>query len=142
MTDVPNLVRARLAGEAPMEHPDANVLAAFSEQSLPLSEREPVLAHLARCADCREVVALALPVVETQAAPARVFGTAWRMPALRWAAVVTCFLVVGAAVLREGGREHGASYPAPASRHCGGSPNGGVRTVDRRSRARRICVAG
>ena len=99
MTDVPNLVRARLAGEAPMEHPDANVLAAFSEQSLPLSEREPVLAHLARCADCREVVALALPVVETQAAPARVFGTAWRMPALRWAAVVTCFLVVGAAVL-------------------------------------------
>jgi len=107
-----------------MEHPDANVLAAFSEQSLPLSEREPVLAHLARCADCREVVALALPWVEKQAVPARAFGTAWRMPALRWAAVVACFLVVGAAVLvrdrsAQIGMHSDADVALPAARVSG-----------------------
>lgn len=39
-------------------HPDANLLAALSERTLPGAEREQVLAHLAGCADCREVAAL------------------------------------------------------------------------------------
>jgi len=99
MTDVSKLVRTRLKAKDPAEHPDANVLSAFLEQSLPDVERGPVLAHLARCSDCREVVALAHPAVEAQAVPATVAENQWRLPGLRWAAVVACFLVVGAAVL-------------------------------------------
>lgn len=41
------------------EHPDADLLAAFAEKRLLGHEREELLAHLAECADCREVVALA-----------------------------------------------------------------------------------
>lgn len=44
-------------------HPDADQLSAFIEQALPAHERDGVLAHLAVCAECRNVVALALPEV-------------------------------------------------------------------------------
>jgi hypothetical protein len=40
-------------------HPDAQSLSAFSEQALEGRERREVLAHLAVCGRCREVVALA-----------------------------------------------------------------------------------
>jgi hypothetical protein len=43
------------------------LLAAFAEQALLPDERESVLAHLALCADCREVAALSLP--EANVAP-------------------------------------------------------------------------
>ncbi|MGA9528137.1 MAG: hypothetical protein WBS24_08480 [Terriglobales bacterium] len=61
---MPNIVHSRLwaAGQtAETTHPEADLLIAFSEQSLLPSERESVLAHLALCADCREVALLALP---------------------------------------------------------------------------------
>lgn len=45
----------------PGQHPDADQLSAFIEQALPAHERDGVLAHLAACAECRAVVALALP---------------------------------------------------------------------------------
>src|SRR5262245_31707716 len=99
MTDVPHLVRARLNGERPEEHPDANVLTAFAEQLLPEAERGPVVAHLSACADCRDVVALALPAMQSQQVSLAAPEKAWRLPTLRWAAVAACFLVVGAAVL-------------------------------------------
>lgn len=41
------------------EHPDANQLAAFAERKLLREERQEILAHLADCADCRQVIALA-----------------------------------------------------------------------------------
>lgn len=53
----------------PGRHPDADQLSAFIEQALPSHERDGVLAHLAVCADCRAVVALALPE-ETAVQPA------------------------------------------------------------------------
>ncbi len=40
-------------------HPDAESLSAFSEQALGKRERAEVLAHLAVCGRCRQVVALA-----------------------------------------------------------------------------------
>ena len=40
-------------------HPDAESLSAFAEHQLPEHERQPILAHLATCARCREILFLA-----------------------------------------------------------------------------------
>ena len=40
----------------PGQHPDTDQLNAFVERVLPLHEQEQTLAHLAMCADCREIV--------------------------------------------------------------------------------------
>jgi Photosynthesis system II assembly factor YCF48 len=103
MTKVPKIVVARLAEHAIMNaleiHPDANLLAAFGEQSLGAPDRLHVMEHLTQCLECREVVALAGPeqIRETllpQPAASRRFS--W--PVLRWGAAVACIVVVGAAV--------------------------------------------
>jgi hypothetical protein len=91
MQSVPNIVRERLkAATSAADHPDADLLTAFAEQSLPAPERATVLEHLARCADCRDVVALALPATEdietpATATPSRRGWLTW--PALRWGLV-------------------------------------------------------
>jgi len=100
MTNIPNFVRDRLKAQpSASDHPDANVLTAFSEHALMDPERARVLAHLAQCADCRDVLALALPPVEAQAAvssPAP--SNSWlRGPVLRWASLAACVVVVAAA---------------------------------------------
>jgi Photosynthesis system II assembly factor YCF48 len=86
MQTVPQIVRERLkAITPPGNHPEPAVLAAFAEYSLPSPERTVVLEHLSACADCREVVALALPELEVVApvvVPARRPWLTW--PALRW----------------------------------------------------------
>jgi hypothetical protein len=65
MQKVPKIVSDRLrATTSALGHPDPNLLTAFSERALPESERALVLEHLARCDDCRDVVALALPEIE------------------------------------------------------------------------------
>jgi hypothetical protein len=64
MENLPKIVgdRLRLEDQSKQaEHPDANLLAAFAEQSLPSSEHGRVLGHLARCRECRSVVVLAQP---------------------------------------------------------------------------------
>jgi hypothetical protein len=40
----------------PGQHPDADQLSAFIEHALPLHEQQRTLAHLALCADCREII--------------------------------------------------------------------------------------
>ena len=71
MQDVPKIVLKRLQEtSAPGTHPDADLLTAFAEQSLPEPERVRVMDHLARCSDCREVLALALPAMELVAVAA------------------------------------------------------------------------
>jgi len=86
MHNVPQIVRERLKATPPaVDHPDADVLNAFAERSLPEVERATVLKHLARCGDCRDIVALALPEPDAAHAvtlPARGGWLAW--PALRW----------------------------------------------------------
>jgi hypothetical protein len=101
MDRVPNSVPVRLKAMAGGDHPDPDQLAALAEQALPERERAQVLLHLSRCADCREVLALAVPPVAAQSSPS--LDTAkrpwfqWRT--LRWAGAAACVVIVGSAVL-------------------------------------------
>jgi Photosynthesis system II assembly factor YCF48/Putative zinc-finger len=99
MQDVPKIVRVRLPQAAPGTvgtHPDADLLTAFAEQSLSKSEQERVMEHLARCGDCREVVALALPAMEAQHEPVPVHrsGRWLSWPVLRWGVVAAGTVLV------------------------------------------------
>ena len=112
MQDAPKIVRERLKGAPAVlrsgadssPHPDADLLTAFSERTLPEFERTAVLEHLSRCGDCREIVALALPALDETAAPVparvRTSPRAWlSWPAVRWgvvAAGVVAISTVGA----------------------------------------------
>jgi hypothetical protein len=75
MNEVPKIVHHRLRAATPARevleqtHPVADVLTAFSEQALAAEERESVLQHLALCADCRDVVVLALPEMDMALPP-------------------------------------------------------------------------
>lgn len=65
-----------------MLHPDENLLTAFAEQALTPGERGQVLAHLADCGRCREVVFLAqssLPDVESPQLVPVSRRRSWRM---------------------------------------------------------------
>ena len=90
---------------AEVAHPDADLLTAFAEQALPVRERDQVLAHLARCMDCREVAALAGAAVaepELVAAPKLVDRkpgrSFWSLRPLRWTAAAATAAVVLSAV--------------------------------------------
>jgi photosynthesis system II assembly factor YCF48-like protein/putative zinc finger protein len=98
MPDIPKIARHRLQAMAtPGSHPDADMLTAFLEKALPERERQPILEHLARCADCREVMSFSAPPAEAATlAPSRTPWLTW--PTLRWAAAAACVVVVGAAV--------------------------------------------
>jgi hypothetical protein len=119
MTEVPKIVHDRLRAASEQTcfgqtHPDTNLLAAFAEQALAITEREGILEHLALCGDCRAVVALALPA-ETHAplsheadgvgktvSPARTDARHWlrfERPGLRWAALAAGVAVVVVALL-------------------------------------------
>lgn len=96
MADLPKIVRSRLAQQrfADQAHPDANLLAAFAEQTLLERERAAVSAHLAQCAECRESLALASTAQE----PAVVGVTTKRHWFLEWrwagAAAAACVIAV------------------------------------------------
>ena len=98
MPDIPKIARHRLQAMATAgSHPDADMLSAFLEKSLPERERQPILEHLAHCADCREVIRVSAPPLEAAApTPSRSEWLTW--PVLRWAAAAACVVVVGAAV--------------------------------------------
>lgn len=90
MREIPKIVRARLsAADSPgAGHPDADVLTAFGEGCLPASERTAVVDHLARCAECRDVVALALPASEALQPTMQISrGSRLAWPVVRWAFV-------------------------------------------------------
>lgn len=78
MTEVPKIVHQRLRSLASQpeslakSHPEADLLAAFAEQALSATERDGVLQHLALCADCRDVLALAAPADAFVPTPAEV----------------------------------------------------------------------
>lgn len=98
-----NPLRDRLAhSQQAAPHPDADLLTAFAENSLGASERERVLAHLAICGECREVVhtaTLAAPdpavIPSSLARPARSPLRIW----LPWVAATACGLGIVASVL-------------------------------------------
>jgi hypothetical protein len=108
MEQLPKIARQRLQVTAkPGVHPDPDLLAAFVEKSLDKRERTRVLEHLAQCGDCREVVALAIPESEVSQTVVAHRRSGWlRGSVLRWGALATCVVVVGAAVtLRQQKRE-------------------------------------
>lgn len=110
MVELPKSVLQRLRASAPPgEHPAADLLAAFAEQSLASAEREQLLAHLANCEPCRAAVFYALPESEeSQTVTAGVRGRSWSM-AWRWAGVAAGVVVLaGVAMLFRGG-------PGPAA---------------------------
>jgi hypothetical protein len=121
MQNVPKIVRDRLHAAKPAaNHPDADLLTAFAEQSLPTAERDTVLEHLARCGDCRDVVALALPPSETlepAVRPARRVWLTW--PVLRWGFVAAGVVVVASIGLLQYQRRSASSaialYHSPRS---------------------------
>ena len=96
MQNVPKIVRDRLQAATPaVNHPDADLLTAFAERSLPDRERTVVLEHLARCGDCREIVALALPAIEPVQTTIRPSPSGWfTWPALRWGFVTAGVVAV------------------------------------------------
>jgi len=96
MHNLPKIVSERLGVAAIKGHPDADVLTAFSERSLPAQERDSVLVHLSRCAECREIVALALPEThEAEVRPHRGSGNWLTWPALRWGLVAAGIIAIG-----------------------------------------------
>lgn len=101
MAEVPDIVVRRLQANGEVGvHPDVDALAAFVERSLNQREQTDILEHLAHCAECREVVALALPAqVDAAASLTAISPSGWlSWPVLRWSAVAACVVVVGAAV--------------------------------------------
>jgi hypothetical protein len=112
----------------PGQHPDADQLSAFAEQALPAHEQQQMLAHLAHCAVCREVVFLAEEAaVVAQAAPLpasnRVSGglgswlskwfSGWN---LAWsAAALACLIVLAVQLHRFKARSSGDASTTIAS---------------------------
>src|SRR5690242_5544138 len=115
MPELSNLLRQRLAGtkNGPAQaypdataHPDADTLTAYVEQLLSATERQTVVAHLAVCEPCREVVFLSqpeLPELATQTVLAPAPVSPWRRllrPAFGLAASVAAMAVIAVLVLR------------------------------------------
>jgi len=158
MTEVPKIVYDRLRAATPEQaspsqalpdqalpdevaprraHPDADLLTAFAEQALTAAEREGVLAHLALCDDCREVVSLALPAadlvptpiaIETEASRATTSRTpaprrpifAW--PSLRWAALAAAVVVAASVLVVRSGRWNHATLLSKAVPQVAATP--------------------
>lgn len=105
MQDLPKIVMARLHQEKPQKpatpasHPDADLLTAFAEKNLSRRERLTVIEHIASCADCREIVALALPGPEERGLALQPeVAKGWlTWPVLRWGIAAAGVLVITSA---------------------------------------------
>ena len=81
----------------PGNHPDADQLTAFAENALPPHEQQQTLAHLATCADCRNLVYLAqqaspIELPQPQPIPAhRAWFASWKL-AFPAAAALACLI--------------------------------------------------
>ncbi len=97
---IPKSARDLLASQGSgTEHPSADLLNGYVEQSLSAAEKAGLVQHLAACEDCREVVFLASTAGEEQTAasiaePGRVWrGWKWAVPAVAVLALVSSILV-------------------------------------------------
>jgi hypothetical protein len=100
-----NSLRRELARDQQGEpHPDSDVLTALSEGALLQGERRQVLAHLAGCADCREVLSIVAATALESADDLRPFlmarpSSSTQRTWLPWASIAAGLLVVCSAVL-------------------------------------------
>ena len=106
MAELPKFVQQSMAQHRyadPAGHPDANLLAAFAGHALVEREREAVLAHLAQCPDCRELLALATAAQPEPVAAVRVTVADKRSWFAEWrwvGAAVACCIVAAALQVR------------------------------------------
>jgi hypothetical protein len=99
MEQLPKIAQRRLQeNQKSGVHPDPDLLAAFTEKTLNDRERSHVLQHLAVCADCREVVSLAMPPIESSPMPIAKKSGWLSWPTLRWSALAAAVVVVSAAI--------------------------------------------
>jgi photosystem II stability/assembly factor-like uncharacterized protein len=119
MPELSNLLRQGLsqAQNGASAHPDADTITAYVEQSLPAGERQTVVAHLAVCEPCREVVALSQPLPELAVQPVLQPApvSTWRRllsPAFGLVSAVAAMAIIAVAVLQ---LPHNASQkPVPS----------------------------
>jgi hypothetical protein len=135
MPELSNLLRQRLAGTkngpAPA-CPDADTLTAYVEQLLTAPERQTVVAHLAVCEPCREVVVLSqseLPQTATQTVLAPAPVSPWRRllrPAFGLAASVAAMAIIAVLVLRlpQKSAEQAAKPTTPETQQAKATPVG------------------
>jgi hypothetical protein len=99
MEDFREFLAARLAAKPEQEevHTEADLLTAFAEARLGRGERKRVLAHLAVCAECREVVALASSARSVERAAPETGIRWWNV---RWTAALAAACLVGLVVWR------------------------------------------
>jgi hypothetical protein len=117
---IPHFMRERLRAQqaglrSAAEHPDADLLAAFSENSLARGQRSSVMNHLAGCEACREVVMFSQAAGET-AQPVRLPAPpflGWMT--LRWASLAVVFVLTIGVVLMNRGSWQQPSGPAPSA---------------------------
>jgi Photosynthesis system II assembly factor YCF48/Putative zinc-finger len=85
MPELSTLLRQRLRAteDRSLRHPDADQLTAYVEELLPVDERDQILQHLARCSDCRDVVALTTPDTVSEPQPEVEVAAAVAAPAPR-----------------------------------------------------------
>lgn len=117
MEQVPKIVSERLKAAAPaLDHPDADILTAFSERTLNERERGTVLEHLSRCADCRDILALALPETEEVQRVLQPAPTGWfAWPTLRWGFAAAGIVIVASLGVLQYRKQHEASFIAQRS---------------------------
>jgi hypothetical protein len=138
----PNTLQRELARSQQVgPHPDADLLTAFAENALPEREQKQLIAHLAVCADCREILSVA-----ASAAPVPVRDDLAHVPPrsihpqlrkwLRWAATAAGVVVVSAAVLlhqrkqeSKPNSENNASVAATAPAQAPEQPDKQLRTA-------------
>ncbi len=117
MNELPKSVRDELARQQRSEeHPDANLLSAYSEGNATPAERANVEAHLAVCTDCRETLFLAAPpapVAEMPRPAAAQQRSRWFPVWVPWAAAAA--MIVGVGTLTYTSRHHEASKLARMS---------------------------
>lgn len=116
MDAIKKLVSGRLKAQAAGEHPDPELLAAFAENGLSGRDRDGMLNHLSACADCREVLYLALPdPAEAQQVFSPLSSSTPRRLAIRWATLAAPVVIVGSVLLTNRGifTRHATSGAAP-----------------------------
>src|SRR6266571_9124226 len=94
MQRIAKLVSGRLRAQPVGPHPDADLLSAFAENALLDTERNHLLRHLEVCADCREILYLAMPGTTDlqKVLSLRPSRSPWF--ALRWGALAASVVVV------------------------------------------------
>jgi len=98
MTGLPKFVRDQMTRTPALSsHPDADVLTAFTENTLTVKERQHVVEHLSACAECREVIFLAQP--ESAATQTVLVPKPRRFTWMAWASVAAVVVVVASAVI-------------------------------------------